>query len=212
LQEGLLGSALQFGNKRKPRHSPERRETMAEMAIEKPLTTRGNLWFHRHNPHRARGDKCYGRERTGEGSRIHVLERVTRSDIEQQLGDPVSGYELDEEDQPVGNAFDLEAFIERRRRKTLKKAAKAHRRRIRNADLRELDANAQEGAFMFNIESQSRHARERYVDIHARRRFLKDLIESLEELVANGAGAATQAFLIEQQIELCELESVLYAA
>ncbi len=181
------------------------------VAQPKPCTRRGAR-FSRCNPRRARGDNCHERDKRGEGRRAPALARATCHEIEQQLGDPASGYDLKEEAQPVGDAFDLEAFIGRRRRKTLKKAAKAHRRRIRRADLLELDESAQEGAFMFNIESQSRHARERYVDIHARRRFLKDLIRSLEERVANGAGAATQAFLIEQQIELCELESVLYAA
>ena len=58
---------------------------MTEMVIAKPIKSRGDLWFHRHNPTRARGDRCHHREKHGEGSRAVALERTTLGDIDQQL-------------------------------------------------------------------------------------------------------------------------------
>lgn len=176
-------------------------------SVRKSLTLRGAR-LQRCNLRRSRGDKCHERDKRGEGRRAPALARATCHEIEQQLGDPVSGYdELDKEAQPVGNAFDLEAFIERRRLKTLKKAAKVHRRRIRRADLQELDADAQEGAFMFNIETRFRHARERVPDLHARRRFLQDFTKFLAG--QRRLDARSQALLQKCRLELCELDVLM---
>lgn len=118
------------------------------------------------------------------------------------------------------DGFNLAAYLSHQERKLTQKALRAIRRQLRLQD-REVVLEFQEvfeeqerqlTAELVEIEREWRRERASVPDIHARRRFLKDIIPSMEEQVANGAGPAIQYLLIEHQIELCELESVLYAA
>ena len=77
----------------------------------------------------------------------------------------------------------------------------------------ELDPVTAEKAIMLNLENRQRREGERIPDIYARCRFLRDFTEYLEGQIAKHGGTPTsQALLIEHQIELCRVESLLHAA
>ncbi|OGL25281.1 hypothetical protein A3A68_01395 [Candidatus Saccharibacteria bacterium RIFCSPLOWO2_01_FULL_48_13] len=153
------------------------------------------------NLRHARGDRC---KRYTKGKEKHVrasgLERIERREAKLQVEE--NGLEDDSLELFATDNFDLEYYETRKERKALRRAAKNYRRRVRRADRLELTPEETERAFMFEIEKQFRHARERIPDLHERRRLLGELCERL----ARTKSPVGQLLLVETQTELCRLQ------
>ena len=86
-------------------------EAVPQVTLRKPVTTRGNLWFHRHRPRRARGDRCNDRGSRGK-ARLHALEHelhhedLQRSTVSAAILHEAAQDEVpaDEDDVQIGRA------------------------------------------------------------------------------------------------------------
>ncbi len=177
---------------------------MAEMAIDpailvgifnqRPMTPRAARRFKRCNPRRARGDKCHEREqKRSEGRRDPALASAIRKAIEQQLDDPISGYE-ELEPEPHRCSIDF--------RRVAQRWVKTRRRE----DLREIQE--QESAYLFSVENRLHRLRRKTEPYLERRHgLLNALVNELEGLENLSGTAAEQ--LIAARTELFQVQLLL---